>query len=342
MNILIFISEKKYFLIVLSLLLLLAIPLLQFLGSDRPQSQAMQQEMLGDQAVPVMVEKNEIQFNTQENILELSMFKLATVDGSIRADKDGELIIDRDLRHWIDFYLSAIGSLSLAEIRQIMIAEITLLPMPARDQALELLTDYLNYKEELANYDNQNKEIVDYLDSLQHRHDWQKRLRRQILAKEAVEAFWHLDEIVDDYALAQLVISASDNSEEDKVMQLEHLDLALPIELKSFRDNLYIASNLQESVNAYRQQGGSEENVRQMRIEQVGIEATERLEQLDKKNELWLHRIRAYANEVKSAAQTEGLSEQDKEQQLKRYRENNFEINEQLRLDSALHLLMSG
>jgi hypothetical protein len=30
------------------------------------------------------------------------------------------LIIDRDLRHGIDFYLSAIGELSLREIKQLM------------------------------------------------------------------------------------------------------------------------------------------------------------------------------------------------------------------------------
>ena len=287
---------------------------------------------------------NKKQLDASSQILALNMFKLASVDGDITVDKNEELVVDRDLRHWIDFYLSAIGELSLVEIQQLMNQKIALLPMPARQQAEKLLADYLAYKEALASYEGQfqllEPESIDHLENLQQRHDWQKRLRRQMLSTEAVEAFWQLDELVDDYALEQLVINGSDMSDEEKLYQLKKSDDALPAELKNFRRDLYIASNLQEKVVSSRQQGGSDESIRQLRIEQVGLKATDRLEVLEAAQNLWQQRVVDYANEVKAVAAIEGLTEQDKNERIRLYQHDNFDNKEQLRLDTALSLLI--
>jgi len=285
--------------------------------------------------------ENKQDYNSSEDILKLKMFRLATIDGDIRADEEGHLIIDRDLRHWIDFYLSAIGELSLSEIKQLMAEKISQLPMPASEQAVRLLADYLSYKEALASYEGQFKQLLgsDHIDNLQQRYDWQKRLRREALSSEAVEAFWLLDELVDDYALEQLVINGSDSREEEKLSQLKKLEAALPKELKEFRRDVYIASNLQEAVEAYRQQGDSAEVIRQLRIEEVGLDATDRLEVLEAKQSVWQQRIIAYADEMKAVAAIEGITEQDKQDQIDNYQDINFDEREQLRLETALRLL---
>ena len=276
-----------------------------------------------------------------DSILDLKMFKLASVDGALRADDNGELIVDRKLRQWIDFHLSAMGELSLDNIQILMNQKIDLLPMPARQQAQELLASYLSYKEALASYDNEFQQIgpTNHLDNLQQRHNWQKRLRREALSPEAVEAFWQLDELVDDYALEELVITNSDMSDEEKAYQLEKMKEALPEELKSFRRDLYIASNLEEQVVKSREDGESDESIRQLRIEQVGIEATERLEALEVKQNEWQKRLLAYDREVKTVNSIEGLTEQDKQARIKTYQESNFNEKEQLRLETAMSLL---
>ncbi|MFT4763589.1 MAG: lipase chaperone LimK [Oleispira sp.] len=287
------------------------------------------------------VSGNPESFKSSADILKLKMFKLASVDGEITADENGMLVIDRSVRHWIDFYLSALGELTLAEIQQLMALEISSLPMPARQQAEQLLADYLSYKEALASYEEQFKQVgpADHLVNLQQRHEWQKRLRRQILSSEVVEAFWQLDELVDDYALAQLVVNNSNESDEEKARELKNLEDALPAELKVFKRDLYIASDLQEKVVQSRQEGGSTEAVRQLRIEQVGPEAADRLEILEAKQEAWQQRILAYAREVESVAAIEGLTEQDKQERIRIYQQAHFNIKEQLRLDTALMLL---
>lgn len=336
---------NKKVIVLFFILLLLAFYLTQHLGESSAPSQIHAQTNIqttdkqGASSYEFMESKQG--FNSSEDILKLKMFRLATIDGDIRADEDGHLIIDRDLRHWIDFYLSAIGELSLIEIKQLIAEKIAQLPMPAREQAARLLADYLSYKESLASYEGQFKQLLgsDHLDNLQQRHDWQKRLRREALSNEAVEAFWLLDELVDDYALEQLVINGSDSSEEEKLNQLKNLEAALPKELKEFRRDVYIASNLQEVVEASRQQGGSDEVIRQLRIEEVGMDATDRLEVLEAKQNVWQQRVMAYADEMKAVAAIEGVTEQDKQDQIDRYQENNFNEREQLRLETALRLL---
>ena len=286
------------------------------------------------------LKKGDYESISEQEILKLKMFRLASVDGVVRANKAGNLIIDRELRHWIDFYLSALGNLSLEKIRELMQQEINRLPLPARDQATKLLADYLVYKEALADYEHQvQSPSGNYIENLQSKHDWQKRLRRQILSSATVEAFWQLDELVDDHALEKLIIRNSEYNEEEKNRQLEQLEANLPVEISDFREQLYIASNLQNEVDRYREQGGSDETVRQLRIDKVGLEAADRLDVLENNQRFWQQRIIAYGNKVKTVNNIEGLSDQDKQDQLKNYREINFKANEQLRLEAALQLL---
>jgi lipase chaperone LimK len=205
---------------------------------------------------------------------------------------------------------------------------------------LHLLLDFRVYKEALADYEHQvQSPSGNYIENLQSKHDWQKRLRRQILSAATVEAFWQLDELVDDHALEKLIIRNSEYNEEEKNRQLEQLEANLPVEISDFREQLYIASNLQNEVDRYREQGGSDETVRQLRIDKVGLEAADRLDVLENNQRFWQQRIIAYGNKVKTVNNIEGLSDQDKQDQLKNYREINFKVNEQLRLEAALQLL---
>jgi lipase chaperone LimK len=342
---------RKYFLVFFTILII-SILFVQYIVSNQTSSNAALEENdknqssilvpnLAPNLAPKIKAINGV-LEPSEKILNLKMFKFASVDGDIKADEHGQLVIDRSLRHWIDFYLSALGEMTLVEIRQLMDEKIAMLPMPSRRQAEKLLVDYLSYKESLASYENQFKQSgdVNYIENLQQRHDWQKRLRRQHLPKEAIEAFWQLDELVDDYALEQLVINNSDLSDVEKIDQLQKSEDSLPEELKKFRHKLYIASNLQEQVTASREQGGSDESIRQLRIDEVGLEAADRLEALEERQNLWQQRLIEYANEVKIIAAIDGLTKEDKEERIQSYQGEKFNPKEQLRLDTALSLFV--
>lgn len=278
------------------------------------------------------------------NILELDTFRFSSVDGAIKVDKHNHLIIDQDLRHWFDFYLSAIGEVDLQTIILLMQKEIRTLPSPGQEQAIEIMTQYLEYKHELAEYDQ--RELLTTagnsdIEQLSHRLNWQMRLRRRYLSENVVEAFWKKDEIIDNYALRKLMIHSSDLADEDKQDQLSDLESSLPEELSTFKKKLYVASNLLKKEQALQYPNDPTE-LRNLRIQEVGIEATERLEAVDKQQQEWQLKLFAYRDEMQKLSQSDGVSAADKEALLQQYRQDNFNDKERLRLKAAIQLLSNA
>ena len=275
----------------------------------------------------------------------IKAFRLAGVDGQLRLDDNNQLIIDRDLRHWIDYHLSAIGERSLEQIKRWLLLEIAQLQEPGRSQAKQLLKQYLAYKEALADYQQAYQSAKSGDDSmadvnaLQARHDWQKRLRREYMQPQTVEVFWQQDEVIDDYALQRLVIRNKDISPEQRLREFQNLDEQRPQEWAEFRDRLQQSSRLAEQVQTLRDQGANEGDIRQHRQTQVGDEATARLEALDRQQLIWQGRIRDYKQQRDYLTAVEGLDAQEKQRQIDDYIQRNFTAREALRLTAASELL---
>jgi len=164
------------------------------------------------------------------------------------------------------------------------------------------------------------------------------RLRRRYLSPNVVESFWQHDEVIDLYALDKLMIKNSDLSLADKQLQLLALEQSLPDSLQTFKQDLYIAKNLLEKENALSQTEDSSA-LRQLRIQEVGVEATDRLEVIDKTHANWQARVFAYRQEMLTLSEAKGMSTIDREGQISEYRQQNFSDKEQLRLKAAVALL---
>ena len=271
---------------------------------------------------------------------QLKTFRAASVDGVLATDEFNNLIIDRQLRYWLDFYLSALGEASLAEIKQMMLAEIAKLPQPGRDQAIQLLTRYLNYKEQLANYDGMAESFSADLDGMAARHQWQKRQRREWFQPETVEAFWHMDEAVDDLALNKLLVRNSELSEEQREQAIKQLEQDMPEDWQALRHQALLASDLENQVEAMRRSAEfNESDVRDYRLQTVGPEATARLENLDKQQQQWQQRIISLIAEEQRIQGLQGLGDIEKQNLLETYQQQHFSAAERLRLDAAKQLL---
>ncbi len=275
------------------------------------------------------------------DILELKTFRFSSVDGEIKADRNGNLIVDRALRHWIDFHLSATGEISLKEIIEIMQESIAQLVSPAKDQAEQLLQNYLDYKKDLAEYEGRETIVSQEaatIDDLYQRLDWQKRLRRQWFSKPTVESFWQLDEVVDSYALEKLSIKQSGLSLQEKHFQIERLEKGLPQELQYLKNEMEVVDKLYRQEQQMRMQGDVAQ-IREVRIQSVGLAATDRLEQVDMKQEDWHKKLMAYSEKKEVILRMEGLSEFEKEKNLIAYQQQYFSAKEILRLPAALALM---
>ena len=270
------------------------------------------------------------------DVQKLKTFRGASVDGALRTSLAGELIIDTELRRWIDFYLSAQGEVALAELVAAMQAGMAQLPQPGQDQALGLLEDYLGYLAALGDYDYEAQKRLagGSLDEMTARLEWQQRLRRQWLQPAVVEAFFHDDEVLDNYALARLSLLRQGASAD----QFQALEQALPEALQAQRQQSRQILTLHQQEQSMKDAGAGDDDINAWRTQQYGAEAAGRLADADKRQQAWQQRVIAYRDFAGSLALKE-LADADREQLLDSYRQRNFSAAEIKRLPAALSLL---
>ncbi len=263
-------------------------------------------------------------------------FRGASVDGYLRTDHRGQLVVDIQLRHWMDFYLSAQGEVMLDDLLRTMRSQIAGLPEPGQSQALKIMDEYLGYLAALADYDREAEKRIGQsgIDELSARVAWQQRLRREWLEPDVVEAFFHADEVMDNYTLARQQLRAQGADE----AQLAALDSSLPQELQRMRAQSQQVLTLQQQEQQLRQQGASVAAVQQWREQQYGKEAAERLARTDLQQQQWQQRLKDY-QQYRDSLALQGLDNQDREMLLRTYRSRHFSETEQKRLNAALTLL---
>ena len=286
-----------------------------------------------------------------EQALQLNTFRGASPDGRLRVDARGQLIVDRQLRHWLDGWLSVQGEWSLEQVTAEMIRQINQLPQPGRDQALSLMSQWMDYRRALADYDERSARSLSQmtLTDLQQRLDWVERLRRQYFEADVVRAFFADDEALDRYLLARRQQQLGQASDEQVQQALAQMPEALQ---HARQQSQLLLNNPLLSADAYREQTADssgatqgqvvqgqvdQERVYQERARQYGEAAAQRLAQLDSRQQQWQQRLQAYQQFEQSLASEQ--TAEARERQLQSYRQTNFSAAEQRRLTAALQLL---
>ena len=124
-----------------------------------------------------------------------------TVDGVFRLDANGNLLISEDIRRIFDYFLAATGEeplrTSVERLRAYIAAE---LPANAREQALVLLNQYLDYKRELVLLERDLPQMAN-LDALRQREAAVQALRARIFDSETQQAFFAREEAYNQFTL---------------------------------------------------------------------------------------------------------------------------------------------
>jgi len=265
--------------------------------------------------------------STQLERMNLATFRGATPDGKLQA-MNGHLLVNTDLKRWIDFYLSAIGEVYLTDIVAFMEAEMRTLPAPADAEALDLLHRYLAYREESGLYDEVTARRTERsgVDEIIARTEWLQKLRRLHFNRAEIHAFFAMDEDLDKFTIARLQLAQQGAEPE----QLQALENDLPQRLQIYREQAETLSRLRainESVE-------DSDNLRQKRAEAFGNEAAKRLEQLDEQRRAWysrLHRYRDFIDETSGAPDADTLHQD--------YLNTHFSEQERVRVSAALKRL---
>lgn len=140
------------------------------------------------------------------------------IDGRLRADSDGHLIVELETKDFFDYMLSAVGEISPEQaLDAIATMARNNLPEPAASEAIALLDRYLAYKREALTLSQtpldpaRQHDPAYQISQLRQALADLKVLRRATLSPETADAFFGLEEAYGEYTLASMEIQQRDD-----------------------------------------------------------------------------------------------------------------------------------
>lgn len=253
------------------------------------------------------------------------------VDGELRVDANGNLLVELGLRRVFDYFLATLGEESLEQIRARIAHHLQQqLPPTAAAQAWDILNRYLHYKNMLASLPGHDGTY----DGMRTNLNLQRELRDSLLGPELAGAFYLDDDQYADFALQHVdQLRATDLSAAQREQRTEALLSTLPEELRTQIQATGAPLLTERQVQVLRDQGASASEIWQHREQRLGADAAERLARLDEQRAQWQQRYDAYRREL-SAIEASALDEADKAQEILRLRAEQFTPTEQKRVDA--------
>mgnify|MGYP002150299332 CR=1 FL=1 len=254
------------------------------------------------------------------------------VDGRLKSDENGNLIIDLEVRDLFDYFLNTVADVApevaMAELQKFAVAY---LPASAAKQAMVLLDDYLNYKETAIELMNQpllpqHQQDADYqIQQLQFSFEQLKQIRRQTMSEEAVTAFFSLEEAYGSYTIETIKIENNKMlSAGEKAAQLELQRSFLPDMIRNTETQIAVDAENLEEINTILISDLSDEQVfitlQGKGLQQDALEDAMRYRREQRSFELSYQKYKVERDLLFEA----GLSEMDKNSQVELLRKRYF------------------
>lgn len=207
-----------------------------------------------------------------------------SIDGALRADANGSLILELGVRDFFDYFLSIADDVGAEQaIAEIERYALSYLPEPASLQAVELLGNYLRYKQ--GEYQIQQTPITqetlsdsDALQLLRVSFDQLKQERQTLFSPTEDQALFGLEDAYANYTLSSLELMADqDITDEQKREHLHELESQLPSDVSaSFaetRDNREFQRTIETEISSNKDDAEIYETLRSQGVEQQQIDS---------------------------------------------------------------------
>lgn len=253
-------------------------------------------------------------------------------DGWDRTDANGSLVPTPALRQLFEHYLAALGEETLAQLIARIEATLSSLQQPARSEALGILGDYLDYKLELGELEAAAGDTATLdPDAMARQMSEIRALRRQWLDADTAEAFFAMEEAVDDFQLARMRIRADESlDEQEQAARLQEAEQTLPAPIREAREQ---TRRFTEYQQMQQELGDDPEALQAWREDAFGTEAARRLEQVEADQQAWDQRWQAYQGE-KAELDRLGLAGPEREAAVQRLRDRYFDGPEMYRAEA--------
>lgn len=251
------------------------------------------------------------------------------VDCAVATDAAGHLQATPGLRQCFDYFLSAVGEESPETLMARIRAQLrSRLQEPALGEAEKVLAGYVAYLRGVADIEKRQTSSTPGqwdLEKVRQQMQQVQALRRMYLAPDVIAAFFDEDDAYDRYTLARLELLQNRNlPAAARARQLATLDQQLPASLRDSLKTVNQYTDLRTLTEDWKKRGGSADELRQIRSNLVGEEATTRLEALDQENSAWDTRMAAWYGQRDAVLKNAGLSAQDRDRQLEELRRSHF------------------
>lgn len=268
-------------------------------------------------------------------------FQGTDIDGRLRVDANGNLLIELPVRHLFDYFLSSHGEetleASIARLRHYIAQQ---LQEPAQTQALQLLDVYLDYKRQLIDLEEALPSLTDW-QGIRQREMAVRSLRAGLFSREAHEAFFAGEEAYNQFTLDRREILDNNSlSAEEKGQAIQALRETLsPSLAQAMLPQLQ--NELRQQTRSLLQRNGSPSELHALRQQLVGSAAAERLQTLDQQRSAWQQRLASYQQTRSELDANPGLSVTERQAALDQWISEHFSESERLRLEAALSLQAS-
>ena len=260
------------------------------------------------------------------------------IDGAIRVDINGNLVFDRDLRRFMDFFIGLTQSaedeaLMRKRMRQSMMDKD--IPEAIRKDVMEALDRYLGYRNAAANLEARRggsspERMRSVLKEL-------KQLRRSHLGEAMAKGFFGREQQRLENQLArQRIQSNPDLSTAEKRNRLKKLQNQLPEHVQRVRDRSRTYTNLRQQTRRMREDGASDATIHALRTRELGAKAADQLAKLDDRRGQWERQLKRYQQRKKRLLNNNNLTNADRQQALEKLRTELFDSDAERRRAKAL------
>jgi lipase chaperone LimK len=252
---------------------------------------------------------------------------------TLRADAQGNLVLQADLLHLFDFYLAGREEEGLdkvlTRIHQDLAAQ---LKGNALDQARDLLSRYVDYRIALQNLPEADSSMD--AGALRQRLDALNATRQQYFSAEEYALFFANENAENEYMVQRLALGQQSGlSEEQRQQAVAELELQLPDEVRETRAASTRQGELYATTQAMLERGASAEEIRQVREQALGSEAANALAELDRQQAAWKQRLADYASE-RNRLRAAGLSDTELQSAVAELQASRFDERERMRVQA--------
>ena len=257
------------------------------------------------------------------------------INCQLAVDAGNRLIVNENTKNCFEYFITQYGEKTIEQLKAdfITYAKATY-QEPLLGQLLDLWDRYMQYRSLLGSIE---KPSIDPESAAYYRQIFNSihQLKKRFFSDYEIEGLFGQESIYDQYTLDRMDIHADKSlSEKQKAEKLQALINDLPQDWQENLKQLNQLEDLRNLTSQIKARGGSAEDIRQMRLNLVGPEATQRLETLDTERSEWKSRVTSYLDQRDEINQS-SMSNTAKQQAIENLRQQSFKSpQEQLRAET--------